>query len=222
MHTTENRVKRILFRWSPMFISDKKEKCKKESNRNARQLRRWEIWEFTQLVFINSDIWTGSLAQPSIHYFVRIPFLRWILWKYFFSQFISATADLLFSTKYARNKFYEIFLHFYSINILTESTEKGNVEYMGWQIRGNHSTAHTTPPQFNHEHYDTPTPPPLSRPLTLSAMAALCWHYESIAAKIRGINVIYWRTNLSHANEIYFHLITINIFPRDPRNILTI
>ena len=65
------------------------------------------------------------------------------------------------------------------------------------------------------------TPPP-SRPLTLSAMAVLCWHYESIAAKIRGINVIYWRTNLSHANEIYFHLITINIFPRDPRNILTI
>ena len=182
MHTTENRVKRILFRWSPMFISDKKEKCKKESNRNARQLRRWEIWEFTQLVFINSDIWTGSLAQPSIHYFVRIPFLRWILWKYFFSQFISATADLLFSTKYARNKFYEIFLHFYSINILTESTEKGNVEYMGWQIRGNHSTAHTTPPQFNHEHYDTPTPPPpLPSSHLISNGSALLtlWKYSS-------------------------------------------
>ena len=158
MHTTENRVKRILFRWSPMFISDKKEKCKKESNRNARQLRRWEIWEFTQLVFINSDIWTGSLAPPSIHYFVRIPFLRWILWTYFFLQFISATADLLFSTKYARNKFYEIFLHFYSINILTESWKREMLNI--WADKFSVTTQRTTPPQFNHEHYDTPTPPP--------------------------------------------------------------
>ena len=44
--------------------------------------------------------------------------------------YVSAN-DLVFFTKYARNKFYEIFLHFYSINILTESREKGNVEYMG-------------------------------------------------------------------------------------------
>ena len=126
LNTTRNRLKGILC-WTPMFISDKKEKCKKESNRNARQLRRWEIWEFTQLVFINSDIRTSSPAPPSIHYFVRIPFLRWILWT-FFLQFISATADLLFSTKYARNKFYEIFLHFYSINILTGSGKGKCVE----------------------------------------------------------------------------------------------
>ena len=62
----------------------------------------------------------------------------------------------------------------------------------------------------------TPAPPPPS----LSAAAGyprrctpLCWQYEPIA-KLDDINVIYWSTNLSHANEIYFHLITINIFPQ--------
>ena len=69
----------------------------------------------------------------------------------------------------------------------------------------------------------TPAPPPPSAappPPSLSAAAGyprrctpLCWQYEPIA-KLDDINVIYWSTNLSHANEIYFHLITINIFPQ--------
>ena len=65
----------------------------------------------------------------------------------------------------------------------------------------------------------TPAPPPPSLlprprpPYQPRRRTPLCWQYEPIA-KLDDINVIYWSTNLSHANEIYFHLITINIFPQ--------
>ena len=70
---------------------------------------------------------------------------------------------------------------------------------------------------FNHVYYDTcPAPAPallISRCWLPRRCTPLCWQYEPIA-KLDDINVIYWSTNLSHANEIYFHLITINIFPQ--------